>query len=170
MDESNPDAIYRPYLIIDYKERETTTFQDSAAKATASLTVEYFSDYTAEYSTMLTWIMIVSGVSLAISVLRCRQYRKRNPDAAAVQGVQGYNPGANSAFALRAAFYVFDNWSHLMFCVLFGASAHIFLSYKAQESATLLLPSLDQSTTRYAPLLILTLFTKVIAVLIKIYE
>lgn len=145
MDENNPEAIYRPYLTIDYKERETTTFQDSAAKATASLTVEYYSDYESVVSTLLVWILVLSGISVFVSLLRCRQYTRRNPSGAVVQNVQGYNPGANSARALRFAFYIFDNWSHLIFCVLFGASAHVFFAYKTYESATLLLPSLEES-------------------------
>ena len=145
MDEKNPEAIYRPYLVIDYKEREAVASPDSAATATASLTVEYFSDYASEYSAILTWIMVISGLSIVISLVRCRQYSKRNPSAAAVRDVQGYNPGASSAFALRAAFYLFDNWSHLMFCVLFAASTRIFLAYKMQESATFLLPSIEES-------------------------
>lgn len=70
MDESSQEAIYRPYLIIDYKERETTTFQDSAAKATASLTVEYYSDYASVFVGALWALVIVSVLSIGISLLR----------------------------------------------------------------------------------------------------
>jgi len=57
--------------------------------------------------------------------------------------------------------------------MLFGACAYIFIAFKVQQTASLLLPELDDSTSQYAPffvVLVITLAAKSLAVLIRIYE
>ena len=60
-----------------------------------------------------------------------------------------------------------------MFWLMFSSCAYIFIAFKLQQSASLLLPELSDSADQYAPFLIvlgMTLAAKVLAVLIRIYE
>jgi len=60
-----------------------------------------------------------------------------------------------------------------MFWLLFSLCAYIFIAFKVQQSASLLLPALDDSTSSKAPFFVvlgLTLAANVLAVLIRIYE
>jgi hypothetical protein len=81
LDLSSQEAIYRPYLIIDYKEVKGSSIGESTTTPT-SFTVEYFMKYDDRISSVYVGLGILCGLSLlwCFALLSC--YNKRNPKEA----------------------------------------------------------------------------------------
>ena len=168
MDPESVEAILRPYLIIDYMEREADSVSPGA-RAPASLTVEYYSDYGPFLAVTVAALACLTVVALIVAGVRWWQYTRRNPKKA-------LGGDAFGAYAGKASYYVLDVWSDLMFWLLFGACGEVFTAFKLQQHASLLLPELggfgagEDAYLAFYVLLGLTLACKLLAVWIRIGE
>ena len=74
-----PESIYRPYLIIDYK--ETAPLADRIAPTRVSFTVEYFMNYGNQMSSVYAGLGILCGLSVLWCLVEVYQYTNSNPTA-----------------------------------------------------------------------------------------
>jgi hypothetical protein len=139
-EEADPDKkLLRPYLIIDYRERDVTTIS-AGEQVQASLRVDYFSNYDSTITGGATALGILSFAALCFAALRICTFFQRNPRAA-LRDAEGA-----SAHLLAILYYLLDMWSRFMFAMLFVATLYIYGWYKGQESAALLLPELGDAS------------------------
>lgn len=77
-------------------------------------------------------------------------------------------------YVFKLVYHLFDSWSELMFWLLFFSSMTVFIAYKMQMNAFLLLPELGQASyplyQAFEGVLSATLITKLIAILMKVIE
>jgi len=131
--------LYRPYLIVEYKERDVSTVAETE-QAGAALQVDYFSDYEPTLGRVLTAFCILFVAALGVAGLRIYYFCARNPKAAmrAEEGIV--------AHLWMCLYYVLHAWSDFMFWLLVGTTFVIYVTYKGQESAGLLLPELGEAS------------------------
>ena len=166
MDASAPEQIFRPYVIVDYREKEASLIEEST-KVAASFQMEYFSDYTS----LLTWVAIIFTIlnllALVLTAFKFRYYTQRNPRSVLKEDAPG-------CYAFKIIYYLVDTWSELMFWLLFFTSATIFIAYKAQMNAHLLLPepgpASDHVYRAFNAVFATTLACKLLKVLMRIGE
>jgi meckelin len=131
--------LLRPYLIVDYSERDVSTISPSE-RVQASLQVDYFSDYGPTLTSALTAFCILFVVALFFAGLRIYMFLQRNPRSALMASEGG------AAHLLMAVYYILDTWSKFMYVLLGMTTLVITWTYKGQESAALLLPELGEAS------------------------
>ena len=79
-----------------------------------------------------------------------------------------------SAFAFKALLYFVETWSQIMFWLVFFSCASVFIAFKLQVNAVLLLPELgapsDWVYSAFYGVLGATLGCRGLTVLMRIYE
>jgi len=94
-------------------------------------------------------------------------YTRRNP-----KNVLGQD--AAPMYIFKFLLYLFDSWSELMFWLLFFFSSSIFVTYKMQMNAYLLLPEMGEASnglyTSFKAVMLVTLIMKFLTVMFKIWE
>lgn len=122
MDPTEPEALYRPYVILDYRAGDGTTI-DSTTRSRASFVMEYYSDYTPIMTRCLIAFICLFVLVFILWAGRMRNFSLRNP-----KDVLG--PDYLSAYVFKAALYFFDTWSQIMFWLLFFSCASVFIAFK----------------------------------------
>lgn len=122
MDMSSPEQIFRPYLLISYKEIDSNIINPSNT-TDVTYSMEYFSDYTSKMS-QITIAFICMNILTAIFVLiKVCFYNQRNP-----RSILGSD--AAKMYIFKFLLYSFDTWSELMFWLIFFSCSNIFIAYK----------------------------------------
>ena len=166
MDPSTPEAVYRPYVIMDYRSADGKTI-DKTTKYKSSFIMEQYSDYAPIMTKCTIAFVCLSVLVVIVWFGRMRNFSLRNPKE--VLGSEYI-----SAYTFKALLFLFDTWSHIMFWLLFWSCASVFIAYKLQENAYLLLPELgERSDYIYAAfygVLTTTFALRTVTVLMRIYE
>jgi len=123
MDPTTPEAVYRPYAILDYRAGDGKTI-DLSSRSSASFVMEYYSDYGPIMTRCLIAFICLFVLVIILWAGRMRNWSNRNPKD--VLGPANYA----SAFTFKAAFYFFDTWSQIMFWLLFFSCATVFIAFK----------------------------------------
>ena len=142
MDQDEIDSskkLLRPYLVIDYREREVSTITPTE-KVDSIIHVDYYSDYSSTLQSTLIAFIILTVFAIMFGILRIYYFFRRNPKDAL-----GEHTGMSLHF-LMAVFYIIDTWSTFMYAILGVTTMYVTLTYKSQEEVALLLPE-DESTT-----------------------
>lgn len=137
--EASGKKLLRPYLIVDYRERDVGTISPSE-RVQASLQVDYFSDYTSTLSSALTGFIILFILALLYAGLRIYYFYQRNPTSA-LRADEGAG-----VHLLMSCYYILDSWSNFMYLLLWVTTLVITWTYKGQEEAALLLPELGEAS------------------------
>ena len=166
MDMENLEQIFRPYLIISYKEIESKIINPSnTTRVTYSL--EYFSDYSYTMEQILIAFICMNVLAVIITIIRFYYFTRRNP-----RSVMG--DAAFKMYAFKFTLYLLDSWSEIMFWLLFFSSCSVFITFKLQMNAALLLPELGDASDYYYSSFIYTmlivLIFKGIVVFMRIIE
>jgi hypothetical protein len=122
MDPSQPEALYRPYAILDYRAGDAQTI-DATTRYRASFVMEYYSDYVPIMTRCLVAFICLFVLVILLWAGRMRNFSARNPRE--VLGADYV-----SAYAFKAAFYFLDTWSQIMFWLLFFSCASVFIAFK----------------------------------------
>lgn len=128
MDATTPEALYRPYAILDYRAGDGRTI-DSATRSSASFVMEYYSDYAPIMTRCFVAFICLFVLVIILWAGRMRNFSERNPRV--VLGENGTNETVwIKAMAFKAAYYFFDTWSQIMFWLLFFSCATVFIAFK----------------------------------------
>lgn len=170
MDMERPERIYRPYVAVRYKAAKVPSHGfDSSSRARARFVVEYFSDYQSLMQSVLIGLIFMSILAAAATLLRVCCYARRNPSSA-----MGSSKEAHTVYIYKVLFNLIDTWSEYVFWLLFFSCSSIFIAYKMQTNAYLLLPELGEATEPYynafKTLLTLTLVLRLATVLLAIIQ
>lgn len=170
MDMNSPERIFRPYVAVSYKAaRVPSNGFDSSSRSRAKFVVEYFSDYASVVQSVLIGLIFMSILAAAATLLRVCCYSRRNPSSAI-----GAGKAAPSAYIFKAFYNLLDTWSEYVFWLLFFSCSSVFIAYKMQMNAYLLLPELGEATEPYynafKTLLTLTLVLRLITVVLAIIQ
>lgn len=165
LDPTQPEKIFRPYVILSYKEKDSSLI-NSQTKTPASYTVEYYSDYSDILNSCLIAFICLSVLAFIITGWRTKQYSLRNPRLVMDNDIKPW--------ILHGILYFLETWSTFMFWLLFWSSGSVFISFKLQENSFLLLPEIgagsDKIYTAFNVILGMTLAFSTIVVLIKIVK
>lgn len=166
MDLTQQEQIYRPYLTISYKEMKSDIINDRTSTP-AKYLFEYFSDYSKIKNDTLIAFIFMNIMAFLATVVRIYYFSKRNPRAA-------MEDNAMKIYFLKVLLNLMDTWSEYMFYLLFFFTSSIFIAYKMQMNAYLLLPELGPTTEGFYSgfhiVMILTLIFKLLTVVGKIIE
>jgi hypothetical protein len=166
MDPSQPEALYRPYAILDYRAGDGNSI-DSTTRSRASFVMEYYSDYGPIMTQCLIAFICLFVLVIMVWAGRMRNFSHRNPREILGQEYV-------SAYAFKAGLYFFETWSQIMFWLLFWSCASVFIAFKLQVNAVLLLPELGAASdwvySAFYGVLGATLACRALAVLMRIYE
>lgn len=166
MDPTQPEAVYRPYAILDYRAADAKTI-DSTTRSRASFVVEYYSDYGPMMTKCLIAFICLFILVILLWVGRMYNFSRRNPTS--VLGSQSV-----SAYVFKAILYFAETWSQIMFWLLFFSCASVFIAFKLQVNAVLLLPELGSASdwvySAFYGVLGATLGCRALTILMRIYE
>jgi len=166
MDMEETEQIYRPYLILDFREKESLVVDASSVSKVVS-SVEYFSNFEDKMSDIVTALICMSVFAVVVASIKVYYYTKRNPRAA----LRGEHV---KMYSFKIVFHLLDSWSEYMFWMLFFVSCSIFIPYKLQMNAYLLLPELGKASEAnyqlFNTILTMALVSKLVAVIMKIVE
>lgn len=136
------------------------------ADTTTELTyyVDYFEDTSAIMNDLIGIFVTANVIVIAIVAVRIYNWIKHNP--ASVLGSK-----FASRIVVQSIFFIFDEWSTMMFWVMFFMNGYWFIMYKMQDNAYLLLPSTEESFYEtFTIIFLLTMSLKTAAVLYRIFE
>jgi len=106
-------------------------------------------------------------LAFIVAVIKFVYYTKRNPTAT-------MRHEAAKFYSFKALLVFFDIWGDLMFWLLFFSCMDVFVTYKMQMNAYLLLPELGEASEGYYSafkiVMAITLAMKTVAVIMKIIE
>ena len=166
MDPEGEEKIYRPYLVISYKAIEAKLISETTALP-ASLTIEYFSDFSGGMNLIVVFFIIWNIVALLVTLVRFLNFTKRNPSAQLKGESKKFYPA-------KFVFYLFDVWSDLMFWLLFFVCTVVYFNYKINDNAKFVLYELgdaaSQVETPFFVVFSLVLVLKFVAVVLRILE
>ena len=166
LDPNNPEKLYRPYLIIDYQEKDAAIVE-SSSKTQVSFKMEYYSDYSDFMGRVLIGFICMNVLVIIVVLIRFRQFTNRNPKE--VLGRSIYK-----AYIFKGIFYFIVAWSDIMFWLLFWSTFSIFISFKHSMNAVQLLPEPGQASdyvyNSFNVVFGMTLAFKFIGVVLRIYE
>ena len=165
MDMSQNEQIFRPYLIIDYSEKQTQF--DATSTTPVQSSVDCFSDYTDTMNGIMIAFIFMNVLAFLVTLIKMYYFTLRNPRSS----MEG---DAIKMYAFKFIYHALDAWSEYMFWLMFFSCCSIFIAYKQQMNAYLLLPELGEASaqnyTAFKVILAMTLVAKLIAVLMKIVE
>ena len=138
MDMTQTEQIYRPYVILDYREKQSNIIEKTST-APVSYTFEYFSSYSSKMSSVLIAFVFMNIFALLVTILRFWYFMQRNPREAL-----SHDGSLIKAYIFKFSLYLFDIWSEFMFWTMFFFCSSIFIAYKLSMNAVLLLPELGQ--------------------------
>ena len=116
------ENIYRPYMIIDYKEAEVETLtKDSLVDH--KLTAGYFSDYLKYKNDCLIALYVLVSFGIILTGVRFYSYTLRNPTE---QFLHDYK----TAYSQKFLFYLLDVESEIMYWVVTLSCIILLLTYK----------------------------------------
>ena len=163
--------IQKPLLEITYREKQGSLI-DPNDKETCCVPSTYFVDYyqgvPAFEQGARIGLIIVGVLALVAALVKMIIWRGRNP--AEKVGRQIWC----KLFMRKLIYEVAHVWSGIMLFSLFIISARWFTFYKMAEEATVLMPSTQEGKdvmySYFSFLFYMTLATKTLAVVLKIYE
>jgi len=136
--------------------------------------MEYYSDYAPMMTKCLIAFICLFVLVILLWVGRMRNFSHRNPRAVLVDMDHMSSQEFVSAYAFKAALYFFETWSQIMFGLLFFSCASVFIAFKLQVNAVLLLPELGAASdwvySAFYGVLGATLACRGLTVLMRIYE
>lgn len=138
-EQESSKKLLRPYLIVEYRERDVSTIS-SSEQVQAALQVDYFSDYESTLTQALTAFCILFVAAVFFAGLRIYMFFRRNPRSALRDDEGG------AAHLRMSLYYILDTWSTFMYALLGVTTLVITWTYKGQESAALLLPELGEAS------------------------
>ena len=112
---------------------------------------------------------VLCGVSVIWCLIQVSQYTKRNPSTSFEK-----NSDRNAGLIFKCIYYMLNTFGNLMYLLIFLFCMATYATYKNQMNATLLLPELGPASEQVYSwinvILLLTLFSKLIAVMMRIVE
>jgi hypothetical protein len=78
MDATTPEALYRPYAILDYRAGDGRTI-DAATRSSASFVMEYYSDYAPIMGRCFVAFICLFVLVIILWAGRMRNFSHRNP-------------------------------------------------------------------------------------------
>jgi hypothetical protein len=128
MDNQTKEAVYRPLLIIEYKDVEVFK-QSPDTQFTLTFESEYYSDYSMVLRQIMIAFIVFNLTALVVILIRFYMYTKRNPKKELGNDI-------NKMYLSKFIFYFCDVWSEFMFWLIFWSCGSIFIRFKLQENAT----------------------------------
>jgi len=166
MDFTQKEAIYRPYVMIDYREKLATVIEQSTT-IPVSFTLEYFSNYSSKITSIMIGFIFMNILAVVVALVRFYFYTQRNPKA-----ILGHS--AFRCYVFKFVYHMVDIWSELMFWTLFFSCTSIFIAYKLSMSAILLLPELGTPSEpeyfAFSVVIGITILAKTLAIVMRIVE
>jgi meckelin len=80
MDMNNQEQIFRPYLIVSYKEKKSNVINLSSTTPVV-YQLEYFSDYSDKMESIIIGFIFMNIIAVLITLIRFVNFTKRNPKA-----------------------------------------------------------------------------------------
>eukprot|EP00347_Sterkiella_histriomuscorum_P018733 403344384 len=165
LDPNNEERIYRPYLEITYKEKQSNLIHSNTVTH-VRFVMDYFQDMTKFWRDIMIAFIVFHVLIVGIIAFRLYAFIKQNPPSLL--------PGKFMKILIWKMIYLIaDVWSEIMFWILFFTSAYWFVTYKIQANAYILLPSVDDWESSYRIFDIVfgfILAMRLIAVVMKIIE
>jgi hypothetical protein len=168
MDMTQTEQIFRPYVILDYREKQSGIIEKSSTTP-VSYTFEYFSSYSDKMTSVTIAFVFMNIFAFLVSIVRFWYFTKRNPREAIA-----YNNSLVRTYVFKFSLYFFDIWSELMFWTLFFFCSSVFIAYKLSMNAFLLLPEMGQQSeaeyNSFKVVLFITLAFRFFAIVMRIFE
>lgn len=141
MDPGSNGKIRRPLLQLEFEERFTNSINKESV-TTITYFVDYYEDISEANSALLAILIVVNIFIFVVIGIRTYYHYKHNPPSVLKEKF-------TTNLISYSIFHIIDEWSYIMFWVMFIVTGYWFINYKMSTRAVLLLPSTAATNSFY---------------------